>query len=88
MSSTSSTAADSEELKPDISPPASASLPKNKSAGSKTSSPKRRKSEGAASGPDDRNGEWTAEKRMRLMVMVIDAGYKQLQLESVASEVG
>lgn len=46
-----------------------------------------KKSKETDSGVKKANGVWTEEKRSRLMAMVLDAGYKQMNLDSLAAEV-
>lgn len=90
---TSDTQDSSEDFKPDVTPSPPGST-KSKTSPKKTSSPKKattpkkaKTSGGSDTDVKKSNGVWTEEKRTKLMAMVLDAGYKQMSLDSLATEV-
>jgi hypothetical protein len=90
ISSDSNAYISSDEMKPDTTPPPPSSAAKSKPTPKEPSTPKpkkKRSDDGSPSRAKDINGLWTPEKRAELMAKVIDAGFKQMNLESVASEV-
>jgi len=80
---------ESDDFKPDITPPPNSKSDKNKTKTPSTPSPKKKakSSSGGSSGGGGVNGEWTPEKKAIFMDRVIAAGYKGLDLGELAEEV-
>jgi hypothetical protein len=80
---------DSEDFKPDITPPPTSKAVHPKPKAPSTPSPKKKakSSSGGSSGGGGGNGEWTPEKKAIFMDRVIATGYKGLDLGELAEEV-
>jgi hypothetical protein len=80
---------DSEDFKPDITPPPTAKSKNSKTPTPSTPSPnkKAKKESGDGGGAGSGNGEWTPEIKGKFMDRVIAAGYKTLDLGELAREV-
>jgi hypothetical protein len=79
----------SDDFKPDITPPPTSKIKTSRTKSPSTPSPKKKaekESSGSSSGGGG-NGEWTPEKKAIFMDRVIAAGYKVLDLGELATEV-
>jgi hypothetical protein len=80
----------SDDFKPDITPPPTSKAKNNKTKAPSTPSPNkkaRKESGGRSSSGGGGNGEWTPEKKAIFMDRVIATGYKGLDLGELAEEV-